>query len=243
VVKAKHSKLFEPISIGKVQIKNRIAMAPMAIGGLTTPDGGFGPRAIDYYMERARGVVGLIITGAAIIDHELEKHFPKATLSATRNPGHFIKTASELTQKVHDHGAKIFAQITAGVGRAAAPPRDMITPGYLPVAPSAIPDYWNPSIICREITLEEIKRLVKKCGHAAEAVKTAGFDGIDFHGLHEGYLIDQFAIAMYNHRKDIYGGNLRRRLALAVEILQEMKSRAACRAKSLRKPRVIRKRD
>jgi len=51
----KYAKLFESISIGKMEIKNRIAMPPMAIGGLTTPDGGFGRRAIDYYVERAKG--------------------------------------------------------------------------------------------------------------------------------------------------------------------------------------------
>jgi 2-enoate reductase len=67
VTNGKYTKLFELIHIGKVEIKNRIAMAPMAIGGLTTPDGGFGPRAIDYYEERAKGGVGLIITGAAFI--------------------------------------------------------------------------------------------------------------------------------------------------------------------------------
>jgi len=55
MAKGKYPRLFEPISIGKVEIKNRIAMAPMAIGGLTTPDGGFSPRAIDYYVERAKG--------------------------------------------------------------------------------------------------------------------------------------------------------------------------------------------
>ncbi|MCJ7516157.1 MAG: 2-enoate reductase, partial [Dehalococcoidia bacterium] len=220
----KYSKLFEPINIGKLEIKNRIAMAPMAIAGLTTPDGGFGARAIDYYVERAKGGVGLIITGAAMVDEEIEKH-PRAALSAARNPGHFIETASELTEKVHAHGAKIFAQLTAGLGRVLFVPG---TPDAAsgPVAPSAIPNYWNPTVTCRELTIEEIKRLIKKCGDAAEAVKNAGFDGIDFHGLHEGYLVDQFAIAMFNRRSDIYGGDLRQRLTLPIEILHEMKNRA-----------------
>lgn len=221
MAKGKYSKLFEPISIGKVEIKNRIAMAPMAIGGLTTPDGGFARRAIDYYVERARGDVGLIITGAALVDNEIEKLPTRGTLSAAQNPGHFIETASELTQKVHAHGAKIFAQLTAGLGRVL-----FVLGDSVPVAPSAIPNYWNPTITCRELTLGEIKRLIKKCGAAAEAVKNAGFDGIDFHGLHEGYLVDQFAIAMFNRRSDIYGGDLRQRLALPIEILHEMKSGA-----------------
>ena len=223
--RGKYSKLFEPIFIGKVEIKNRIAMAPMAIGGLTTEYGGFGSRAIDYYEERAKGGVGLIITGAAIVDHQIEKHFPPGTLSATHYAEHFIETAFELTQRVHDYDARIFAQLTAGVGRAAAPARGASAPEFLPVAPSPIPDYWDPTVICRELTLDEIKQLITKCGDAAEAVKDAGFDGIDFHGLHEGYLVDQFAIAMFNRRNDKYGGDLSHRLTLPIEILREMKNR------------------
>jgi len=221
----KYAKLFEPISIGKVEIKNRIAMAPMAIGGLTTPDGGFAGRAIDYYVERAKGGVGLIITAAALIDNETER-FPRSTLSAARNRDHFIETASELTEKVHAHGSKIFVQLTAGVGRVAAPPRRAPASDFTPVAPSPIPYYWDPTITCRELTVEEIQKLVTKCGNAAEAAAAAGFDGIDFHGLHEGYLVDQFAIAMFNRRQDKYGGDLRARLTLPIEILREFKKRA-----------------
>jgi 2-enoate reductase len=219
MAKGEYSKLFEPIRIGKVEIKNRIAMAPMAIAGLTTPEGGFAPRAIDYYVERAKGGVGLIITGAAFADNETEKVPTHGTLSAAQNPRHFIETASELTKRVHEHGAKIFAQLTAGLGRV------LFVQDSVPVAPSPIPHYWNPTITCRELTIEEIERLIKKCGDAAEAVAAAGFDGIDFHGLHEGYLVDQFSIAMFNRRKDKYGGDLRQRLTLPIEILREMKRR------------------
>jgi len=65
-----YPKLFEPISIGKVNIRNRIAMAPMGIVGLTNPDGNPGQRAIDYYIERARGGTGLIITGLFQVHNE-----------------------------------------------------------------------------------------------------------------------------------------------------------------------------
>lgn len=221
----KYAKLFEPISIGKVEIRNRIAMAPMAIGGLTTPDGGFGQRAIDYYVERAKGGVGLIITAAALIDSETEI-FPRSTLSVAHNRDHFIETASELTQKIHAQGARIFVQLTAGVGRVAAPPRRTPAPDFAPVAPSPIPYYWDPTITCRELTVEEIQKLIIKCGEAAAAAVAAGFDGIDFHGLHEGYLVDQFSIAMFNRRQDKYGGDLKARLTLPIEILREFKKRA-----------------
>jgi hypothetical protein len=69
-----YPKLFEPINIGKVTIKNRIAMAPMGIIGLTASDGNPGPRAIDYYIERARGGTGLIITGVFKVENEIESN-------------------------------------------------------------------------------------------------------------------------------------------------------------------------
>ena len=67
-------KLFESIKIGNVEIKNRIAMAPMANLGLITPDGCFTKRAVDYYVERAKGGTGLIITGAVKVENEIETH-------------------------------------------------------------------------------------------------------------------------------------------------------------------------
>ena len=69
----KYETLFNPIQINKTKIKNRIVMAPMATLGLLTIDGCFGPRAIEYYIARARGGVGLIITGAVKIENEIEK--------------------------------------------------------------------------------------------------------------------------------------------------------------------------
>jgi 2-enoate reductase len=75
-----YPKLFEPISIGKVTIKNRIAMAPMGIVGLTNPDGNPGPRAIDYYIERARGGTGLIITGLFNVSDEFRMGAAECTI-------------------------------------------------------------------------------------------------------------------------------------------------------------------
>ena len=79
------------------------------------------------------------------------------------------------------------------------------------------------SVICRELTVDEIKYIVKKFGESAAIAKRAGFDGIEIHAVHEGYLIDQFAISLFNHRTDEYGGSLENRLRFAIEILQEIK--------------------
>jgi 2-enoate reductase len=110
-----YPRLFEPIQIGKLAIKNRIAMAPMGIVGLTDPDGNPTQRAIDYYIERARGGVGLIITSVFKVENEVESHSHNM---------HTINRASvapfgELCEAVHALGAKIFVQLTAGFGRVA----------------------------------------------------------------------------------------------------------------------------
>lgn len=215
-------KLFEPIKIGKVEIKNRIAMVPMANLGHVTPEGAWTKRAVDYYVERAKGGTGLIITGAVKVENEIEKlKMPSFPCIAT-NPVQFVETASELVEHVHAYGAKIFIQITLGLGRSGAP-------GFLdcePVAPSAIPNYWDPSVTCRELTTKEVEKMVKRFGEAAHISVEAGFDGMEIHAVHEGYLLDQFTIAMFNRRTDKYGGDLRGRFTLPVEIIREIKKEA-----------------
>jgi 2-enoate reductase len=194
----------------------------MGIGGLTSLEGGFSQRAIDYYVERARGGTGLIITGLVKVDNEIEK-FPKPLLpDVTWNPHHFNQTASELTEGVHAYGAGIFMQLTVGFGRTI--PASRMEGGQC-VAPSAIPNYWEPEITCRELATEEVESLVQKTGESAEAAAKAGFDGVEIHAMHEGYLLDQFAIAMFNRRTDKYGGDLRGRMTLAIEIVREIKKR------------------
>jgi len=220
MVDSKHSKSFEPIKIGKLEIKNRIAMSPMAVIGLTTLGGAFSQRAVQYYIERARRGTGLIITGIVKVENEIEKWPIPSIPDLSSNPAHFIQTASELTEGVHAYGARIFIQLTAGFGRVGLP-MDLLSK---PVAPSAIPNYWDPTVTCREMATEEVERLVKAFGEAAKVAVLAGFDGIEIHAVHEGYLIDQFTIAMFNRRTDKYGGNLRGRLTLPIVIVNEIKS-------------------
>jgi 2-enoate reductase len=215
-------KLFQPINIGKVEIKNRIAMVPMANLGLVDRDGHLTKRAIDYYVERAKGGTGLIITGAVKAENEIEKLKMPSFPCITLNPITFLATASELTEHVHTFGSKIFIQVTFGLGRS-APPAFLEGP---PVAPSAIPNYWDPATTCRELTTQEVETMVKRCGEAAHIAREAGFDGIEIHAMHEGYLLDQFTIALFNRRTDKYGGGLKERLTLPAEIVREIKKQA-----------------
>lgn len=210
-------KLFTSLQIGEVEIKNRIAMAPMGILGLLNPDGSPGPRAIHYYMERAKGGVGLIITGIFKVENQIEPLDGIVPLVSRTALGPF----TELSEAVHALGAKIFVQLTIGLGRVCNPLRLPVPP----VSASAIPSYWKPEITCRELRTEEVEHLVKRFGPAAEILAEAGIDGVELHG-HEGYLFDQFATSAWNRRTDKYGGSLENRLRLPIEVLREIKKGA-----------------
>ena len=212
-----YPRLFEPVNIGKVTIKNRIAMAPMGILGLTTPDGNPGQRAIDYYIERARGGVGLIITSVFKVENDIESLIGNM---------HMINQASvapfgELCEAVHALGTKVFVQLTAGFGRV-APSRILHT---RPVSASAVPHYHEPQLLCRPLEISEVEKIVEAFGRAAEILTHAGVDGIELHG-HEGYLLDQFTTAIWNNRTDKYGGDLKARLTFPIEVLRKIKERA-----------------
>ena len=215
----KYSKLFSPIKIGSITIKNRFAMAPMGPLGLADANGGWNQRGIDYYVERAKGGTGLIITGVTFFDQVVEKQDPSTVPNPLYKPVNFVKTSREMTERIHAYGSKIFLQLSGGFGRVTIPTNVGDIP---PIAPSAIPHRWLDKT-CRAITVDEIHAIVRQFGEAAFHAKRAGFDGVQIHAVHEGYLIDQFAISMFNQRTDEYGGSLENRLRFAKEIVEEIK--------------------
>ena len=217
----KYQNLFTPVKIGSVTIKNRFAMAPMGPLGLADSEGGFNQRGIDYYTERAKGGTGLIITGVTFSDCKVETQSMPNCPNSTYNPVHFIRTSREMTERVHAYGSKIFLMMSAGFGRVTIPTN---LGEFPPVAPSEIPHRWLDKM-CRPLTVEEIKSIVKSFGDGAYNAKRAGFDGVEIHAVHEGYLLDQFAISMFNLRNDEYGGSLENRLRFAREVVEEIKSR------------------
>jgi 2-enoate reductase len=214
----------EPLRIGSLEIKNRIAMAPVNLTNLYPPqEGTFPPRVIDYYVERAEGGVGLIITGVFKVENEVENYqkngiriWPVLTPNAL--PG-----LAELADRVHNFGAKLFIQLSAGPGRVAR--GDVIDAGFQPVSSSPNQAFFRPQVTCRELTTDEIQKLIEAFGQAGQMVAGIGVDGIEIHG-HEGYLIDQFNTALWNKRKDLYGGDLRGRLRVGIEILSQIKKMA-----------------
>ncbi|WP_440193209.1 oxidoreductase [Anaerocolumna jejuensis] len=217
----KYKELFSPLKVGSITLKNRFAMAPMGPLGLADANGGWNQRGIDYYVERAKGGTGLIITGVTFFDQFVEKQDPSTVPNPLYKPIQFVKTSEEMTERVHAYGSKIFLQLSAGFGRVTIPTNVGDVP---PIAPSPIPHRWLDKT-CREITVDEIHTIVEQFGNAAFHAMRAGFDGIQIHAVHEGYLLDQFAISMFNQRDDEYGGSLENRLRFAKEVVEVIKSR------------------
>ena len=213
----KVNRLFEPVQINKLTLKNRIAMAPMGLVGYSDVNGGFNENAQEYYIERAKGGTGLIITGICSVDYN---EIPEQGLPCpTYNPLCFNMSTAPMNERIHSYGAKIFLQLTGGLGRSAIP-------GLFkkPIAPSEAENRFDPSITHRAMTTEEIKILIGNFIKSAEIAKQSGFDGVEIHAVHEGYLLDQFAIAFFNKRDDEYGGDLRGRLKIATDIVEGIKA-------------------
>lgn len=214
-----HSILFEPGQLAGVPLKNRFYMAPMGPVGMCDAEGAFTDAAVDFYARRAKGGVGLIITGDCFIENEVQPCVMPSHVVPTLRPTCFIRSARKITERVHAYDTKIFIQLSAGFGRVGHA-NNVI--GDV-IAPSPVEHRWIKGLMCREMTVDEIHTFVRKFGEAALIAKNAGFDGVEIHAIHEGYLLDQFTLALFNHRTDEYGGSLENRLRFAREIIEEIK--------------------
>lgn len=201
-----------PFQIGKLTLKNRFCMAPIGGGQHHLPSGGLKNETIQYLVERAKGGFGLIFTGAIAADGTVD---PYTGVGPTilQNPDAFRMTATELNERANAYGTKIFAQITMGLGR-----------NYpnLP-APSSVHVFRHPGEVSPELTRDQIKSKIDSVVKASKIAKDSGFSGVEVHSIHWGYLLDQFALSMMNHRTDEYGGCLENRLRAAKEILEGIK--------------------
>ncbi len=208
----KFEHLGKPLQIGRLTIKNRFCMAPIGGGQHHLPGGGLKDETIQYLVERAKGGFGLIFTGAIAADGTVD---PYTGVGPTilQNPDAFKMTATELNERAGAYGTKIFAQITMGLGR-----------NYpnLP-APSSVHVFRHPGEVSPELTREQIKSKIESVVKASKIAKDSGFSGVEVHSIHWGYLLDQFALSMMNHRTDEYGGSLENRLRAAKEILEGIK--------------------
>lgn len=234
----KYSALFTPWKIGNVEIKNRIVLCPMGgtslFGWMEHTGNHFDREAAKFFLEKAKNNVGLIIPGIAPI----RSTFMNQWLYQNKK---MFAELKEYMEEIHKTGAKLFVQITAGMGRSWAIPTSMVTLYNMPVvrdilkpiinipaqcaSPSPLPSRWSDKVTCREITVKEIKQIVDAFAKTAELCKWAGVDGVEVHAVHEGYLLDQFTHKYTNHRTDEYGGSFENRYRFAVDIVKAIKEK------------------
>jgi 2,4-dienoyl-CoA reductase (NADPH2) len=204
-------KLFEPIEIGGVRVKNRIVM-PAGETHFEAPDGGVTDRLLEFYRERARGGVGLAIVGLA----KIEGHF-MGGLAA--HDDKYIPDLAKVANIFHQHDVKCALQL-------GHPGRYEVSfdPSRQPVAPSPIPPPIFTKRVPKELTKQEILQIEEEFAQAAVRAKEAGFDAVELLSG-AGYLIAQFFSPATNKRTDEYGGSLENRARFAVEIIQRIKEK------------------
>ncbi|MBQ3498038.1 MAG: FAD-dependent oxidoreductase [Clostridia bacterium] len=233
---SKYEALFTPWKIGNVEIKNRIVMCPMGgtslFGWFELGGCHFDKEAAKLFLERANNNVGLIIPGIA----PLRDTFWGKWL--WQNPKMF-EELKEFMDEIHKTGAKLFVQLTAGMGRSwaitelVAPlhknkfTRALIKPildtSHELASPSPQKSRWAHDIECPEMTKEQIYEIIEAFAKTAKLCRDAGVDGVEVHAVHEGYLLDQFAIEFFNKRTDEYGGSFENRYRFATEVVKAIK--------------------
>jgi 2,4-dienoyl-CoA reductase-like NADH-dependent reductase (Old Yellow Enzyme family)/thioredoxin reductase len=206
-------KLLEPLKIGPVTLRNRIALAPIG-SWYAPPDGYCNQRLIDYYVRYAKGGTGLLI-GEFLRVNDTDSAYA-ANMAIPNN--RFIYGYSEMAEAVHDEGAAMVFQI----GHAGGNTRPDQINGLTPIAPS--PFVNIDGVLTKEMTLEDISRVQNEFVATASRLQISGFDGIEIHAAH-GYLLSEFLTPRYNHRRDAYGGSLENRARMIIEIYDKIRSK------------------
>lgn len=240
---SKYDVLFEPIKLKSVEVKNRIAMAPMNVC-FTGPNHSVSKQQMAYYAARAMGGAGLIVIEAVIATtHETVKTYEAHNNLALVYPSQ-AADHSELVETIHTHGAKVVCQISPGAGRQGSSEYS----GIQPTAPSPVP--WGPQEemmprgakledmaimmgllggsstlipeVPRELRKDEIAFLAEDMGKSARLARIAGYDGVELHAPH-GYLLHEFLSPRSNRRSDEYGGSLENRARFMCECIAHMR--------------------
>ena len=233
----KYSALFTPWKIGNVEIPNRIVQCSMggtSLFGWLEPCH-FDKEAANFLLTRAKDGVGLVLPGMQCVRDTMGRRW------LYQNKKMFKELADYMVE-YHKTGSKLFIQLAAGFGRsmAVAPwmvtlnnnkllgalARPVIDVSYCCASASATPNRWQEDMLSRPMTVEEIHEMVDAFGKTAKLLREAGVDGVEIHAVHEGYLLDQFTIANWNHRTDEYGGSFENRVRYALEVVAAIKEAA-----------------
>jgi len=208
--------LFQPGKIGKLEIKNRLVMSPMATN-FATIDGQVTRELIDHYLERAKGGIGLIIVEYTRIETELQPASATGANLQLDSHSHIVGM-SHLTDAVHEYGTKIFVQLSLGLGSYGVP--ELYPEGKLANAVSETYSPLWPDRVLHVLTTNEIEQLIEAFAEATERARIAGFDGVDIHG-HSMYLLAQFMSPYTNKRTDKYGDTA----AIPLELIKAVRDK------------------
>ena len=226
--------LFTPWKIGSCEIKNRIVLTSM--GGTDLfgwmEKNHFDKDGADFILEVAKNNAGLVLPGCQPV------YNPMFGQWLHKNKKMFNDLAKWMPE-FHKTGAKLFVQLTAGFGRSftissmmemlyTTPVINKLSKPFMNLdkitaSASASPNRWSDKVPSREMTKAEIQQFIDSFAKSAKLLKDAGVDGVEIHAVHEGYLLDQFALKYVNKRTDEYGGSLENRYRFAAEIVKAIK--------------------
>jgi 2,4-dienoyl-CoA reductase-like NADH-dependent reductase (Old Yellow Enzyme family) len=202
--------LLSPFDIGKVRLANRIVFQPH-FTALLASDSMPNDTLRAYFVERARGGVGLIVDGhmTVMVEGMMAPHYIRAWEEE------FIPAYRLITDEVHAHGAKLFGQVThAGHTTLTEPPQVLWAPTQMPEPSSRY--------TTRAMDIVDIRRTIKGFGDAGRNLMAAGLDGVEVKIAHDG-LLRSFASPFFNQRTDQYGGTFEKRMRLPLEVLQALR--------------------
>lgn len=219
-----YDRLFSPIQVNNIKIKNRIVMGPMGNICMCDETGRPGNKMAQYFAERAKGGTGLITSGLVPVSFDVDPTLtepgeltmmPRIDRSRTVYPG--WRTIAET---LHSYGARFFIQLTPGLGRVGSP-ECLLKKFKLPVSASWNPNYYIPSIPCRPLTDGECRKIIKNAAQAAVDARSLSIDGVYLHG-HEGYLLEQMTNTAFNRRRIGAFSNWK---AFGVNMVKEIRKR------------------
>ena len=227
--------LLTPWKIGKCEIKNRIVLTSM--GGTDLfgwmEKNHFDKEGAKFILEVAKNNAGLVLPGCQPVYNPMFGQW----LHKNKK---MYKDLAEWMPEFHKTGAKLFVQLTAGFGRSFTISKMMemlyTTPiirtlskpvmdlDMITASASPSPNRWSDKVPSREMTKDEIHKMIHSFAESSKMLMDAGVDGVEVHAVHEGYLLDQFTLPYVNKRTDEYGGSMENRYRFAIEIVQAIKS-------------------
>lgn len=206
------SNLLKPLKLDKLTLENRLVFPPMATSK-SEQDGSVSQDILDYYDEKSKGgYISLIIIEHSFVNQQGKASKQQLSIGEDK----LVSSLKQLSSIIHNNGSKAVMQINHA-GSAA----DVEVTGMDVVGPSSVPNPRKGNTP-KELTIDEIKKIVSSFKEAARRVKEAGFDGVEIHSAH-GYLLNQFLSPLSNKREDEYGGTLKNRIKLHLEIIQAVR--------------------